>query len=111
TITIIRHLKCTSTRQTRWRRPAGTCSRRSGRCYGRVRRRPEIDDRAKKQADRPAGRNNAGQSGEIMHVRGRVLVTGAGGFIGHHLVRYLVDRGYWVRGADTRYPEYEKSAA
>ena len=45
-----------------------------------------------------------------MHVRGRVLVTGAGGFIGHHLVGYLVDRGYWVRGADTRYPEYAKSA-
>ncbi|HEY5564289.1 MAG TPA: NAD-dependent epimerase/dehydratase family protein, partial [Rhodothermia bacterium] len=25
----------------------------------------------------------------------RVLVTGAGGFIGHHLVKYLKDRGYW----------------
>ena len=29
----------------------------------------------------------------------RVLVTGAGGFIGHHLVTYLKERGYWVRGA------------
>jgi len=41
----------------------------------------------------------------------RVLVTGAGGFIGHHLVKYLVERGYWVRGADIKYPEYEASAA
>ncbi len=36
----------------------------------------------------------------------RILVTGAGGFIGHHLVKYLVDRGYWVRGVDLKYPEY-----
>jgi GDP-D-mannose 3', 5'-epimerase len=36
----------------------------------------------------------------------RVLVTGAGGFIGHHLVTYLKQRGYWVRGADLKYPEY-----
>jgi GDP-D-mannose 3',5'-epimerase len=36
----------------------------------------------------------------------RVLVTGAGGFIGHHLVTYLKKRGYWVRGADVKLPEY-----
>jgi len=36
----------------------------------------------------------------------RVLVTGAGGFIGHHLVTYLKERGYWVRGADVKLPEY-----
>ena len=36
----------------------------------------------------------------------RVLVTGAGGFIGHHLVTYLKQRGYWVRGADQKLPEY-----
>jgi GDP-D-mannose 3', 5'-epimerase len=36
----------------------------------------------------------------------RVLVTGAGGFIGHHLVTYLKERGYWVRGADLKYPEF-----
>jgi nucleoside-diphosphate-sugar epimerase len=36
----------------------------------------------------------------------RVLVTGAGGFIGHHLVTYLKASGYWVRGADLKYPEY-----
>jgi GDP-D-mannose 3', 5'-epimerase len=39
------------------------------------------------------------------------LVTGAGGFIGHHLVRYLVERGYSVRGADLKYPEYEPTKA
>ena len=36
----------------------------------------------------------------------RVLVTGAGGFIGHHLVTYLKTRGYWVRGVDIKNPEY-----
>jgi GDP-D-mannose 3', 5'-epimerase len=41
----------------------------------------------------------------------RVLVTGAGGFIGHHLVKYLVDKGYWVKGVDIKHPEYELSAA
>lgn len=41
----------------------------------------------------------------------RVLVTGAGGFIGHHLVSYLKQRGYWVRGVDVKNPEYEASRA
>jgi GDP-D-mannose 3', 5'-epimerase len=41
----------------------------------------------------------------------RVLVTGAGGFIGHHLVTYLKQRGYWVRGVDLKYPEYSTSDA
>ena len=41
----------------------------------------------------------------------RALVTGAGGFIGHHLVKYLVSEGYRVRGVDTKYPEYESSEA
>jgi len=36
----------------------------------------------------------------------RVLVTGAGGFIGHHLVTYLKERAYWVRGVDVKLPEY-----
>ena len=39
----------------------------------------------------------------------RALVTGAGGFIGHHLVKYLLDKGYWVRGVDIKHPEYEPS--
>jgi GDP-D-mannose 3', 5'-epimerase len=41
----------------------------------------------------------------------RVLVTGAGGFIGHHLVSYLRRRGYWVRGVDLKYPEFNPSDA
>jgi nucleoside-diphosphate-sugar epimerase len=41
----------------------------------------------------------------------RILVTGAGGFIGHHLVKRLKADGHWVRGVDIKYPEYEKSAA
>jgi nucleoside-diphosphate-sugar epimerase len=41
----------------------------------------------------------------------RVLVTGAGGFIGHHLVTYLKGKGYWVRAVDIKEPEYEETAA
>ncbi len=41
----------------------------------------------------------------------RILVTGAGGFIGHHLVKRLKADGHWVRGVDIKQPEYEKSAA
>ena len=36
----------------------------------------------------------------------RVLVTGAGGFIGHHLVTFLRQKGYWVRGVDIKLPEF-----
>jgi GDP-D-mannose 3',5'-epimerase len=43
--------------------------------------------------------------------KSRILVTGAGGFIGHHLVRRLKAEGNWVRGADIKLPEYERSAA
>lgn len=41
----------------------------------------------------------------------RAVVTGAGGFIGHHLVKRLKSEGYWVRGVDIKYPEYETSMA
>lgn len=41
----------------------------------------------------------------------RVLVTGAGGFIGHHLVNRLKAEGYWVRGVDIKEPEFESTAA
>ena len=46
-----------------------------------------------------------------MKTETRVLVTGAGGFIGHHLVKRLKDEGYWVRGVDLKHPEYESSPA
>src|SRR5437588_1103189 len=41
----------------------------------------------------------------------RVLVTGAGGFIGSHLVAYLKAQGFWVRGVDTKLPEFWGTAA
>ena len=46
-----------------------------------------------------------------MHNHTHVLVTGAGGFIGHHLVRVLKADGYWVRGVDIKKPEFEPSPA
>jgi GDP-D-mannose 3',5'-epimerase len=49
--------------------------------------------------------------GDTVGDRPTVLVTGAGGFIGHHLTRYLVDKGYSVRGVDVKPPEYEPSPA
>jgi nucleoside-diphosphate-sugar epimerase len=41
----------------------------------------------------------------------RVLVTGAGGFVGHHLTSHLKRLGYWVRGADQKPNPYEPTAA
>lgn len=41
----------------------------------------------------------------------KVLVTGAGGFIGTHLVTYLKKQGYWVRGVDLKYPEFSETDA
>jgi nucleoside-diphosphate-sugar epimerase len=41
----------------------------------------------------------------------KALVAGAGGFIGHHLVKHLKARGYWVRGVDLHRPAYEPSLA
>lgn len=36
----------------------------------------------------------------------RALVTGGSGFIGHHLCRYLKDKGYWVRAVDVQGPRF-----
>ena len=36
----------------------------------------------------------------------KVVVTGAEGFIGHHLARYLKKKGYWVRGVDIEKPRF-----
>ena len=41
----------------------------------------------------------------------RVLVCGAGGFIGTHLVTKLKDMGCYVIGADVKYPEFSVSDA
>lgn len=41
----------------------------------------------------------------------RVLVTGAGGFIGSHLVTFLKKKGYWVRGVDLKHPEFAETDA
>ena len=41
----------------------------------------------------------------------KVLVCGAGGFIGSHLVKRLKKEGYFVRGVDLKYPEFSKTEA
>jgi nucleoside-diphosphate-sugar epimerase len=41
----------------------------------------------------------------------KVLVCGAGGFIGSHLVRSLKAQGYYVVGADLKLPEFSDTAA
>ena len=41
----------------------------------------------------------------------KIIVTGAGGFIGSHLVAFLKKQTSWVRGIDIKYPEFSKSLA
>jgi len=41
----------------------------------------------------------------------KVIVCGAGGFIGNHLVTSLKQKGYYVIGADLKYPEYNEPSA
>ncbi|MCA6438869.1 MAG: NAD-dependent epimerase/dehydratase family protein [Chitinophagaceae bacterium] len=43
--------------------------------------------------------------------RKKVLVCGAGGFIGGHLVKRLKEEGAWVRGVDIKEHEFSRSAA
>ena len=40
-----------------------------------------------------------------------ILVCGAGGFIGSHLVQKLKNEGAWVRGVDLKSPEYSPTVA
>jgi GDP-D-mannose 3',5'-epimerase len=47
---------------------------------------------------------------EVKNVK-KTLVTGAGGFIGSHIVKYLKNEGHWVRGVDIKRPEFTKSYA
>lgn len=41
----------------------------------------------------------------------KILVCGAGGFIGSHLVRKLKSDGHFVVGADLKHPEFSKTVA
>jgi len=41
----------------------------------------------------------------------QVLVCGAGGFIGSHLVKKRKREGFWVRGVDLKYPEFGETMA
>jgi nucleoside-diphosphate-sugar epimerase len=41
----------------------------------------------------------------------RALITGAGGFIGGHLVKRLKAEGFWVRGVDVKKHEFRPTAA
>ncbi|MBO0693729.1 MAG: NAD-dependent epimerase/dehydratase family protein, partial [Acidimicrobiaceae bacterium] len=41
----------------------------------------------------------------------KLLVTGAGGFIGHHLISDLKRDGHWVRGVDVKAPQFDPTSA
>ena len=41
----------------------------------------------------------------------KIVVLGAGGFIGGHLVTKLRSQGMWVRGVDIKHHEFKKSDA
>jgi GDP-D-mannose 3',5'-epimerase len=71
---------------------------------------------ARQRIETPAGYRAIGhaQTSEetaLMPSYRRVVVTGAGGFIGHHLVSYLKGQGYWVRGVDLKAPEFSPTTA
>ena len=41
----------------------------------------------------------------------KALVLGAGGFIGGHLVKRLKLEGFWVRGVDLKFPDFDSTPA
>lgn len=41
----------------------------------------------------------------------KILVCGAGGFIGHHLTNQLKSKGHWIRAVDLKTPEFSESKA
>jgi nucleoside-diphosphate-sugar epimerase len=41
----------------------------------------------------------------------KALVLGGGGFIGNHLINLLKSEGFWVRGVDLKFSEYNKTLA
>ena len=41
----------------------------------------------------------------------KAIVLGAGGFIGSHLVNRLKKDGFWVRGVDLKFPEFQNTLA
>ena len=75
---------------------------------GTSRVQPQIDD----PADEISKSLSADRRGEEMSQNPRfgkvALVCGAGGFIGHHLVRRLKREGFWVRGTDLKFPQIQR---
>src|SRR6202051_2001614 len=70
--------------------------------------RPNVMSRnTRAQRDTRAAPRNQG----LMRSMKRILVNGAGGFIGGHLVKRLKRDGHWVRGVDIKTHEYAPSAA
>jgi nucleoside-diphosphate-sugar epimerase len=55
--------------------------------------------------------NSISQEGENGSMKKRILVCGAGGFIGGHLVKRLKIEGHWVRGVDLKHNEFSHSPA
>jgi nucleoside-diphosphate-sugar epimerase len=47
----------------------------------------------------------------VVNATKTALVMGAGGFIGHHLVKRLKADGYWVVGVDLKNPSFESTYA
>ena len=41
----------------------------------------------------------------------KILVLGAGGFIGSHMIKNLKSEDHWVRGVDLKYPEFNETHA